>query len=455
MLNRLKQNEDEGSVKGKGPAVMLPSRGNPFDNQAAAAPGEAAPRGAETMASIEPRDLSPDDLAALFPASHSDREAASQAGIGLGVEAPAQTPFAEASTEDLAALSPSSHEDRQPSTTADEGIQPQTPPTGATGDRRKSPPGVTIVAQPAQGGTVLNTVMAGGQDQPISGPLVQVSDDLALVSSSYKPGQSLPSNKELVDIFVPNARLVTAWAEIDDLEAQVSSASNISRKLALELVARLTSARNYLMNNRDQFEEAEQEVAIVKYYLNRVRTSSFTQHPRPILAFLMFFLVLLVLGFITSASITAYVEKMVPNAAVDFGTVWITILWGGVGGWFGAIYNLWAHVARDQDYDPQFALWYYTNPVIGLILGALVHVIAQTGLGMLGSAGNTTQLAPQVIYGMYVLAWAVGFQQNLALSLVNSVLKKLIPQDEKGGKSSAPEPPGSASVGGSSPNPSK
>ena len=143
----------------------------------------------------------------------------------------------------------------------------------------------------------------------------------------------------------------------------------------------------------------------------------------------------------------------VPSATIDFGTVWITILWGGVGGWFGAIYNLWAHVSRDQDYDPQFALWYYTNPVIGLILGALVYVVIRTGIVV--AAGTEIQPAPYVTYGMYVLAWAVGFQQNLALSLVNSVLKKLIPQDEKGGKASTPQPPGSASVGGSPPNPPK
>jgi hypothetical protein len=472
MLNQPQKNDDEGSVKGKGPAVMLPARGNPFDQQTSAS-SSAAPQGAAAMAAIEPRDLSPDDLAALFPTSHSDRDVPSPVGAGATMDATTAAP-PESSVEDWAALSPSSHEDRQPSESPDEGLQPEVttqpvtepitqpvtqlidqpqPTTQPTGDRRKTPPpqSVTILEQPSQGGTVLNTVMAGGQDSSTPGTVLQVSGDVAITSPTYKPGQPLPSNKELVDMFVPNARLVTIWAEIDDLENQVSSLSGVSRKLALELVARLAVARNYLMNNRDQFEEAGQEVAIVKYYLNRVRTSSFTQRPRPILGFLTVFLVLLVIGFLSSTTISNYVKQTVPSATIDFGTVWITILWGGVGGWFGAIYNLWAHVARDQDYDPQFALWYYTNPIIGLILGALVYVVIRTGIVV--AAGTEIQPAPYVIYGMYVLAWAVGFQQNLALSLVNSVLKKLIPQDEKGGKASTPEPPGSASVGGSSPNP--
>jgi hypothetical protein len=35
-------------------------------------------------------------------------------------------------------------------------------------------------------------------------------------------------------------------------------------------------------------------------------------------------------------------------------------------------------------------------------------------------------------YPVWVLAFAVGFQQNLAFSLLNSALKKMIPQEEQG-----------------------
>ena len=123
MLNQLQKNDDEGSVKGKGPAVMLPARGNPFDQQTSTS-SSTAPQGAASMASIEPRDLSPDDLAALFPTSHSDREAPTPAGAGATMDATTAAP-PESSVEDWAALSPSSHEDRQPSESADEGLQPE------------------------------------------------------------------------------------------------------------------------------------------------------------------------------------------------------------------------------------------------------------------------------------------------------------------------------------------
>src|SRR5262245_9314914 len=193
------QNTDEGSVKGKGPAVMLPSRGNPFDPKTST--GEAGPQGAAALAALEPRDLSPDELAALFPTAHSDREAAPAAGA----EAVVSIQPTDSSLEDLAALSPSSHEDRQPSATADEGIQPEpmTQPETAIqsepvtqpatsqppSDSGQTAPGVTIVAQPSQGGTVLNTVVAGGQDQTVPSPTIQVTGDLAIVSPTYKPGQ--------------------------------------------------------------------------------------------------------------------------------------------------------------------------------------------------------------------------------------------------------------------------
>jgi hypothetical protein len=58
---------------------------------------------------------------------------------------------------------------------------------------------------------------------------------------------------------------------------------------------------------------------------------------------------------------------------------------------------------------------------------------------MLTAAGGQS-VAPSP-YAVWVLAFAVGFQQNLALSLLNSVLKKFIPQDEKGSQSQTAKPP--------------
>ena len=86
-------------------------------------------------------------------------------------------------------------------------------------------------------------------------------------------------------------------------------------------------------------------------------------------------------------------------------------------------------MARDRDYDPQFALWYYSNPLMGLLLGGLAYILMQVGI-LAVSGGEPITPSP---YTTWVLAFAVGFQQNLAFSLLNTVLNRIIPAEEKHG----------------------
>ncbi|MBI5828493.1 MAG: hypothetical protein HZB20_02880, partial [Chloroflexi bacterium] len=74
---------DEADITGKGRDIMLPPEGNPFDKSAAAqgtragkaASAPAAEAGEAAMnAAQEPHDLSPEDIAAMFPSAHTDRD---------------------------------------------------------------------------------------------------------------------------------------------------------------------------------------------------------------------------------------------------------------------------------------------------------------------------------------------------------------------------------------------
>jgi hypothetical protein len=443
--------QDETSVKGRGPEIMLPPRGNPFTampEETPSAAEAALPLGEETAGAPEPRDLSPEDLAALFPTSHAEREApAAEAGaepsfassLGADLEIPGHSASAEAepsaaglSPEDLAALFPSAPEAR--------GAGGESVPPGARPlpDVPITAPGMAIPATTVVGGQALpgTQAFAGG---------LQISEDLGITPEAYQRAAALPGREALVNMFVPDSQLVALWAEIDSIETTVTATPHLSLQSARELLDRLATARNYLMNDRANYEEAGRELAEVKYRLGRLRRSAPTEHPRAILAYLLLFLGLIILGFAMTESFSARVGLRI--AGGDFGLVWTTVLWGGIGGVTGALYALWRHVARDQDYEPQYALWYYSNPMMGVILGAFVYLVVQLSLPALLAAGqsDTLQASP---YILYLLAWAVGFQQNLAFSLANYALKRLIPAEEKG-KSLAVEPGagGEAKVG--------
>ena len=101
----------------------------------------------------------------------------------------------------------------------------------------------------------------------------------------------------------------------------------------------------------------------------------------------------------------------------------------GVGGFTGAAYSLVSHVARDRDYDPQFALWYYLNPWMGLVLGIFVYiaVFILMNVGSLMVNGQTTGGSPVFVLTTFFFAWAAGFKHNIAFDLADTLLKKLIP----------------------------
>jgi hypothetical protein len=427
---------DEGSVKGKGPSILLPPRGNPFNPDQ---PPPLAPSGGET----EPRDLSPEDVALMFGApappeaqpALSDEQMMSFSSPALAaLEESAETPASfglpmepgPTQSEEEAARNPSSHAER-----GDEGAAA---PPGAQPlpDVSVTPPAMTIPT----------TTMAGGQALPglrAFGSGLQISENVGIGLETYKPGEALKADEQLLGMLVPDGRLVTTWTEIDALESQIAATRHLSQKGAADMLDRLAAARNLLMNDRQNFEEAQRLVAEVRFRLEAIKRSRHIEHAEIILFYLLLFLIALVAGLLASGF--GSLGKMITGQGTPSENLIWTILIGGVGGVTGALYGLWTHVARDRDYDPQFALWYYSNPIMGLLMGLLAYFLVQVGVVAI-SGGQNFSASP---YTMWILAFAVGFQQNLALSLLNAVLKRIIPQEgktaENGGAGGAKDTP--------------
>jgi len=452
--------QDTASLRGRGADILLPAKGNPFGSgETPAAPetvfsigAEAnAPQGLPEMpmgglpempmggspdagmtsfdisatgpeppAAPEPTDLTPEDLAAMFPSSHDDRSLAPES----------ITPVSEAD------LKASTLMGSDAELAGHEALMAVPAPTTLPQPPGTTPVTVTVQASSPPGDASTGAV-AGSSMQASATFAVpqgfQVADNVGLGLDRFNRDKDLPANPQLLNLLLPDKQLIDLWAEIDSVEKEVVNTSSLSQRLAEQLVDRLAEARNRLMADRGQYEEAVRQVSNVKYQLNRSRHSSLTQQPRIILVYQLLFLVLLVVGFVAVGRLNdIFTGKGTP---LD-NFIW-AVLTGGVGGVTGALYGLWVHVSRDQDYEPQFALWYYSNPLIGLLLGGLVHILLLAG--MLTAAGGQS-VAPSP-YAVWVLAFAVGFQQNLALSLLNSVLKKFIPQDEKGSQSQTAKPP--------------
>ncbi len=282
---------------------------------------------------------------------------------------------------------------------------------------------------------------------PVAGAAFSLSltkDDLQ--PPPFTPAVSLPANAQLTGMFVPDARLMTLWLEIDAVEADVTATKGMSQNLTGELLDRLMQARNLLMNERAQYEEAARQVAEVKHHLANFRGANFAQHPLVISLYLLIFLALVVGGVALGQSL-AWDRLLIVNTKLDM--LWYTMLMGGIGGFTGAVYSLVQHVARDRDYDPQFALWYYQNPWMGLVLGIFVYIAVYI-LMNLGSLVVTQQTTNGSLISSFItlfFGWIVGFKHNVAFDLADMALKKLVPGDSDSNDSGSgnAKPPAPAS----------
>ena len=292
----------------------------------------------------------------------------------------------------------------------------------------------TSVAAVAATAVASGGAEAGASARIAASTALQLSEEVGLSLTDYQRAQDLQSQKQLLDMFVTDVSLMALWQEIAKLETEVTTnARGLSQTVADELLDRLRTARNMLLHDRDRYEDASREVAAAKFRLTRIRTAGFSQYPRPILAYLLLVLPILVLGFAATNPVWVLLGSPTEVAGTDFPTLWNTIMWGGLGGLSAAMWGLWRHVAQKQDYDPQHAQWYYLSPIMGLIFGPLVALFAQIGLpaffNLASQESSSIAIDPIVLY---ILAWVVGFQQNLLLQLINNVLKRFSP--EEGGK---------------------
>ena len=262
----------------------------------------------------------------------------------------------------------------------------------------------------------------GGQS---AGAAFQLSEDVGLAVATFNRGKSRPANPKLLKLFVTDDLLVSLWNDIGRAEQEVVALRSTSPKMVAEMFDRLTMARNLLLSDRDEYEDALHELNVVKNNIMRVRNSNAAQRPFVIQLFL--YAIVAVSGwlFVAGPSIATLLGNRLEVVGIPTQVLWNSVLWGGIGGLSAALYALVKHV---EDYDPQHAVWYYVSPIIGLFFGPLVALLADVGLPAIvqfvGSAPAEMEVRPAF---MYILAWAVGFKQNLLIQLINGVLARVLP----------------------------
>ena len=257
-------------------------------------------------------------------------------------------------------------------------------------------------------------------NDPMRMPGISGSDENQVPDHPNQAG--LYASEEMLALLVPNERIEALWDQIETLEEQAitdPSSDHIDINANLN---KLQKARNYLLAGRRHYEQAEAlagETEARLSYKARVRIWSYTWG-----------LLILVYSILCLATLGLGVSRVNTLISPDWQiygiairSLLITSLTGALGGVTGALYSLWVHVAKKQDFDRQHLMWYLTNPLMGGVLGLFVFLAFQAGISTLSLP---VDIAGNSALPLYTFAWLSGFQQNVAYHLVHRAIKAIL-----------------------------
>ncbi len=194
---------------------------------------------------------------------------------------------------------------------------------------------------------------------------------------------------------------------------------------ALAYLNLLEQAQNLVSQGSSYYEEAERLLSEVEYHLafreRMVRASRRVGIPLFFYEVIWFTILVWMLIQINTVPTYEIIRNSSPITEVNLVHLLSGLIWGGLGGVVGALYALWKHIAKEQDFDPQYALWYLTNPVLGVMLGGFIFLVIQAGFFSL-TAGVEPGLNIRSAFVIYVLAWICGFKQNVVYEIVRRIL---------------------------------
>ena len=215
-----------------------------------------------------------------------------------------------------------------------------------------------------------------------------------------------------------------------DVPSELSSSGlRDEREEALLL---LSEARDIVLEDPRQFDEAEHKIGQVEGIIANAQDVEKWSHyyGNRLIVYLVGWFVLLIAGIVFISPLSAWLERLTFGTAsgvppVIVAPLLFTMLWGGIGGVVGGLYSLWRKI---DVFDKQYTVWYTLQPISGLVLGGIVHVIVMTGFLSMsvqtsGTGGPTVQETQAVQWFPALLAVAFGFRQNNFYALLDRIIR--------------------------------
>jgi heme/copper-type cytochrome/quinol oxidase subunit 3 len=377
---------DEESLEGRGREEMLPERGDPFLNH-------------EDPSSSKERD----ETADVLPLGLERRQEADQAGLPNGDVDEYVMPRPGSRSHDdgsMHAVGSPLPEDLSDVSVPPPAVDPELPP----------PPDRDLTS-------LLDEQASFGRSR--------------LAEIDIVPSSSEKSGSDKDSLLVSELRWKRLYAKADLLRERMGKEIENPhlRRLLLDQVA---IACDRSLKTREEFDESERILNEVEGRMHlEEQVQKFSASLKIwVLSYEILFAVLFVVGLFVLPNVVKdlfprWFPEISSAALPDINTMIIAILWGGLGGIVSAMIGLWAHRALNQEIDRQWAIWFFANPFMGIVLGALIFLFLRAILlGLFPSTSGRFQFS----WVLYVMAWVAGFEQNVFYDLIERGMKMLEPK---------------------------
>jgi hypothetical protein len=103
---------------------------------------------------------------------------------------------------------------------------------------------------------------------------------------------------------------------------------------------------------------------------------------------------------------------------------WLPAVAGGIGGITGILYSLYWRVSKARDFDPQYVMYYLTQPILGFILGAVFYFIIAAGFLTFNRGELLDTFGVTALY--VFLGWSAGYRQRAVLETIEKIMRRIL-----------------------------
>ncbi len=274
----------------------------------------------------------------------------------------------------------------------------------------------------------------GGFSTGIADPFGNPRDMGSFLTSPLTPVSNvdeLEPDAELRSMLITTERVNELWDEIGATFDLIVSDVRGYYGTTEQAITDLKRARELLLAGTQYYDNAERLVVDVRARLRleeKVRQWSRTRG-----TWLGVYLVLWLLALSLASVLTVQIDALAAQGILPetLSQTWLPGLFGGLGGVIGALWVLVKHIAVRRDFDPQNTPWYIVNPIMGVAMGVVTYfvlwVASNSLLGIVNIKGEVDFTTGYLSAIRILLAFVVGFNQNVLWSLINRIMNAIFP----------------------------